>query len=77
MAFECYKNTTDKIFDHKKYYQVYSLWIATYDLTLNWENDFQNVSGSGHLLYEVAYPPVDSPNTTTEMTQHAYSVASL
>jgi hypothetical protein len=73
MAFERYVNTTDKICDHQKYYQVCSLWNATYDLTLNWENDFQNVSGSWNLLHEVSYPPVDPANTTTEMTRHAYS----
>jgi len=73
MAFERYENKTDKSCKHSKHYQVCSLWNATYDLTLNWENDFQNVSGTWKLLHEVAYPPVDEANTTTEMAQHAYS----
>jgi hypothetical protein len=73
MAFERYKNSTDKICDHEKRYYVCNLWNSTYDLTLNWENNFQNVSGSSTPLHMVAYPPVDAANTTTEMTQHAYS----
>jgi hypothetical protein len=73
MRFERYENSTDKICDHNRHYQVCSLWNATYDLTLNWENDFQNVSGNSTLLHMVAYPPLDPTNFTTEMTQHAYS----
>jgi hypothetical protein len=72
MRFDRYDNTTDKICGYQKRYQVCSLWNATYNVTLTWENDFQNVSGAWSLLHEVGYPPVDAPNTTTEMTQHAY-----
>lgn len=73
MAFERYVNTTGKKCHHEKYYQVCSLWNATYDLTLSWENDFQKVSGVWNPMHEVSYPPVDPPKAVTEMTRHAYS----
>jgi len=72
MAFERYKNSTDESCDHDTYFQVCSLWNATYDLSLAWENGFQSVTGSRELLHEVAYP-VDPPGAVSNMAQHAYS----
>ncbi|KAK3343627.1 hypothetical protein B0T25DRAFT_614805 [Lasiosphaeria hispida] len=73
MAFEQYKTSTDANCDHDKHFQVCTLWNATYDLNLAWENKFQNVSGSRTLLHKVPFPPIDAPGVATEMVQHAYS----
>jgi hypothetical protein len=72
MAFERYRNSTDANCDHDKYFQVCSLWNATYDLHLAWENGFQNVTGSRELMHKVEYP-VDPPGVISNMAQHAYS----
>src|SRR2546423_2296525 len=72
MAFERYLNPTDEACDHEKYYQVCKLWNATYDLNFSWENGFQNITGSCHLLHEVEYPN-DKPGDISNMAQHAYS----
>ena len=72
MAFERYRNSTGESCDYDKYFQVCSLWNATYDLSLAWENGFQNVTGSRDLLHRVVYP-VDTPGGISNMAQHAYS----
>jgi hypothetical protein len=72
MVFERYANSPGESCHHDKYYQVCSLWNATYELSLGWENGFQNVTGSRELLHRVAYP-VDKSGDISNMAQHAYS----
>ncbi|KAK4110187.1 hypothetical protein N656DRAFT_782248 [Canariomyces notabilis] len=72
MAFERYGNSTGGSCDHDKYFQVCDLWNATYDLSLAWENGFQNITGSRELLHRVEYP-ADEPGQVSNMAQHAFS----
>jgi hypothetical protein len=72
MTFERYRNSTGEDCDHDKYFQVCSLWNATYDLGLAFEHGFQNITASRELLHRVAYP-ADAPGDVSNMAQHAYS----
>ncbi|KAK4098471.1 hypothetical protein N658DRAFT_431977 [Parathielavia hyrcaniae] len=72
MTFERYKESTDENCDHDKYFQVCSLWNATYHLTLEFENGFQNITASRDLMHPVRHP-TDKPGDVSNMAQHAYS----
>jgi hypothetical protein len=72
MVFQRYLDLTKSTCDFKQYYQVCKLWNATYHLNLEWENGFQNITGTRQFLHEVDYPN-DSPPDVSNMAQHAYS----
>ncbi|KAK3689119.1 hypothetical protein B0T22DRAFT_374685, partial [Podospora appendiculata] len=72
MVFQRYIDMTKSTCDYKQYYQVCKLWNATYTLDFQWDNGFQNITGSRALMHEVAYPN-DKPPAISNMAQHAYS----
>lgn len=56
----------------ERHYQVCSLYNATYDLRIERDHGFQNITGSYTANELVAYPH-DNSSSVSNMAQHAYS----
>ncbi|ERF68831.1 hypothetical protein EPUS_06275 [Endocarpon pusillum Z07020] len=56
----------------ERHYQVCQLYNATYDLTLEWDGAFQNVTHSYEVLEEVHFP-TGRPDPVSGMSRHSYS----
>jgi hypothetical protein len=56
----------------KRHFQVCQLCNASYELNLEWNQGFQNATGSYTVLGEVSFPD-DKPGKPSNMSQHAYS----
>ncbi|KAM7212180.1 hypothetical protein V8F06_012432 [Rhypophila decipiens] len=77
LAFERY-NLKEPGCQSQMHYQVCKLYNSTYHLKLEWNNGFQNITGTTSLLpnEEDAEPvpyPMDRPPIESDMSQHAYS----
>ncbi|KAK3377470.1 hypothetical protein B0H63DRAFT_398759 [Podospora didyma] len=65
--------TTNSTCDYKPYYQVCSLWNATYNINLEWDSSSQSITGTRDLLHRVEYPNDPKQDEVSNMAQHAYS----
>ncbi|KAI9767275.1 MAG: hypothetical protein M1839_004541 [Geoglossum umbratile] len=72
MTFLRYAIDSDGNHTREQHYQVCQLYNASYNIELEWDRGFQNVTGSYEILEKV-YFPTDRPDAVSDMTQHSYS----
>ncbi|KAI9779693.1 MAG: hypothetical protein M1839_007191 [Geoglossum umbratile] len=72
MTFFRYVIDSDGNRARERHYQVCQLYNASYDIKLEWDRSFQNVTGSYGILEKV-YFPTDRPDAVSDMAQHSYS----
>ncbi|KAI9766942.1 MAG: hypothetical protein M1840_006239 [Geoglossum simile] len=72
MTFFRYAIDSDGNRARERHYQVCQLYNASYDIKLEWDRGFQNVTGPYEILEKV-YFPTDRPDAVSDMARHSYS----